>query len=59
MKKIYEFAKQIADLEKCCKNKFSKWGNHSSMQGSLNQSKMEDYMCADCQVNVPPIARSK
>ena len=48
-----EVAKQIAELEKCCKNKFNKWGNHSSMQGSLNQQKMENFMCADCEISKP------
>jgi 3'-phosphoadenosine 5'-phosphosulfate sulfotransferase (PAPS reductase)/FAD synthetase len=54
-----EIAKQIAELEKVCKNKFNKWGNHSSMQGSLNQSKMEDYMCADCEIKNNPLAVNK
>jgi phosphoadenosine phosphosulfate reductase len=45
-----EVAKQIAKIEKSCKNKFNRWGNFSSMCGTLDQSKMEKFMCADCQV---------
>ena len=32
------------------RSKQCRWGNHSSMEGATKQSKMEDFLCPDCQI---------
>ena len=31
--------------------KYCKWGNQSSMSGAINQSRMDKFVCADCQIS--------
>ena len=47
-----EIAKRIEELEiKYCKIKYCKWGNQSSMSGAIKQKRMDNFICADCQIS--------